>query len=135
VFYNSDRTSVAWVNDEDHLRIISTGEDGDIVHAFAKFCHFADQISHAAASKGFKFMHNEHLGFLTTCPSNLGTGLNASVLIQLPQINKMAASRKRSEQGILAKICDAFHLQALGSKGENTVAEGGKFLVSNKQRF
>ena len=38
---------------------------------------------------GREFMWSEHLGYLCTCPSNVGTGLEASVTIQLPQLSKV----------------------------------------------
>ena len=39
--------------------------------------------------KGEKFMHNDHLGYILTCPSNLGTGLRAGVHVKLPNLAKV----------------------------------------------
>ncbi len=36
--------------------------------------------------KGWEFQWNEHLGYITTCPSNLGSGMRASVHVKLPQL-------------------------------------------------
>merc|ERR1712100_995841 len=62
-----------------------------------------------------------------TCPSNLGTGLRASVMIVLPELNKDAHK--------LEEICAGFDLQPRGSSGEHRVAGGAKWDVSNKQRI
>jgi len=47
-------------------------------------------ITHSALffSSGHEFMWNEHLGFILTCPSNLGTGLRAGVHVKLPNLSK-----------------------------------------------
>jgi len=35
-----------------------------------------------------KFAYNDHLGYLTTCPTNCGTGLRASIHVKLPKLSK-----------------------------------------------
>jgi|TARA_B110000285_G_scaffold188972_1_gene215396 arginine kinase len=49
-----------------------------------------DRLSRAAAHiesvEGVKFSHDEHLGYITSCPTNLGTALRASVHIKLPKL-------------------------------------------------
>jgi len=72
-------------------------------------------------------MYSDRLGFLGTCPSNLGTGLRGSVMIKLPELNK--------DVHLLEEICDAFDLQPRGSAGEHSEAVGAKWDVSNKQRI
>ena len=62
-----------------------------------------------------------------TCPSNLGTGLRASVMIVLPKLNENVE--------LLEKCCAAFDLQPRGSAGEHSAAVGAKWDVSNKQRI
>ena len=72
-------------------------------------------------------MHNDKLGFLGTCPSNLGTGLRASCMIKLPKLNENVP--------LLEKVCAAFDLQPRGSSGEHSAAVGAKWDASNKQRI
>merc|ERR1711939_214038 len=67
------------------------------------------------------------LGFLGTCPSNLGTGLRASVMIKLEKLNENVE--------LLEKVCASFDLQPRGSAGEHSAAVGGKWDISNKQRI
>ena len=72
-------------------------------------------------------MWSDNLGYLGTCPSNLGTGLRASVMVVLPELNKNVE--------LLEKICASFDLQPRGSAGEHSAAVGGKWDVSNMQRI
>lgn len=46
------------------------------------------QIEELFKNKGHEFMWNEHLGYVLTCPSNLGTGLRAGVHVKLPNLSK-----------------------------------------------
>jgi creatine kinase len=72
-------------------------------------------------------MEHPNLGFLGTCPSNLGTGLRASVMIVLPELNQ--------DPHKLEEICSGFDLQPRGSSGEHSAAVGAKWDISNKQRI
>jgi creatine kinase len=127
IFHNNSRTALAWTNEEDHCRIISMQSGGDVWTVFSRFCKISDTIKTAAERNGAKLMFSEQLGFLGTCPSNLGTGLRASVMIKIPELNKDPAA--------LEKVCAAFDLQPRGSSGEHTAAVGGKWDISNKQRL
>jgi len=127
IFHNNSRTALAWCNEEDHCRIISMSTDGDVKQVFARFCNISHAIKNSIESDGGKFMFTENLGFLGTCPSNLGTGLRASVMICLPELNKDVAK--------LEEICDNFQLQPRGSAGEHSAAVGAKWDISNKQRI
>lgn len=46
------------------------------------------QIEELFKEKGHEFMWNEHLGYVLTCPSNLGTGLRGGVHVKLPNVSK-----------------------------------------------
>lgn len=46
------------------------------------------QIESLFKERGHEFMWNEHLGYVLTCPSNLGTGLRAGVHVKLPNLSK-----------------------------------------------
>lgn len=49
---------------------------------------FVLQIEELFKEKGQEFMWNEHLGYVLTCPSNLGTGLRGGVHVKLPNLSK-----------------------------------------------
>lgn len=141
-----------WINEEDHLRVISMQKGGDMKEVFTRFCsgltqvglgrphwswhdsgfgvreragpgplssgsagsggeglrgpvgplgegsplhrpHLSRHLLHLQIetlfkSKNYEFMWNPHLGYILTCPSNLGTGLRAGVHIKLPHLGK-----------------------------------------------
>ena len=88
IFHNDTRTALCWCNEEDHCRIISMEEGGNVKSVFARFSQLSDALKSSAEANGTKLMFSDRLGFLGTCPSNLGTGLRASVMIRLPEFNK-----------------------------------------------
>merc|ERR1719187_1682580 len=73
------------------------------------------------------FAERDGLGYLTFCPSNLGTTLRASVHIGVPLLAKKEAD--------LHAFCDRFNLQARGIHGEHTESVGGVYDISNKRRL
>ena len=83
IFHNAAKTFLVWVNEEDQLRIISMQPGADIAAVFDRLSRAAAKIESVA-----KFSHNEHLGYITSCPTNLGTALRASVHIKLPELAK-----------------------------------------------
>jgi len=87
IFHNKARNFFVWINEEDHSRIISM-EKGDNVHAiFNRFAKATSVIADVLKSMGKDFMHNDHLGYILTCPSNLGTGLRAGCMVKLPLLS------------------------------------------------
>lgn len=81
IFHNDEKTFLVWVNEEDQLRIISMQPGSDIRQVFERLARAANEIEKVA-----KFAHDDHLGYITSCPTNLGTGLRASVHIKLPKL-------------------------------------------------
>ncbi|CAM9695522.1 unnamed protein product [Ectocarpus fasciculatus] len=130
IFHNESKTALCWVNEEDHCRIISMEDGGNVKSVFTRFAQISEALKAAAEANGTKLMYCEKLGFLGTCPSNLGTGLRASVMIKLPKFNETEESRQ-----VLEQVCDKFDLQPRGSAGEHSAAVEDKFDVSNKQRI
>jgi creatine kinase/arginine kinase len=122
IFHNDAKTFLVWVNEEDQLRIISMQKGADIGAVFERLSRAAAHIETVA-----KFSHDEHLGYITSCPTNLGTALRASVHIKLP---KLSADMPRF-QG----IADKFNVQIRGIHGEHTETNDGTYDISNKRRL
>ena len=111
-----------WVNEEDQLRIISMQPGADIKEVFSRLSRAASAIEQVA-----KFAHNDHLGYITSCPTNLGTALRASVHIKLPKLSK----DKAKFQG----IADKYNVQIRGIHGEHSESDDGTYDISNKRRL
>merc|ERR1712137_357648 len=86
IYHNVEKTFLVWCNEEDHLRIISMQKGGDLKAVYNRLVTAVNEIE-----KRIPFSHHDRFGFLTFCPTNLGTTIRASVHIQLP---KLAADRK-----------------------------------------
>merc|ERR1719246_353323 len=122
IFHNEEKTFLVWVNEEDQLRIISMQPGADIGEVFSRLARAA-----AAIEKVTKFAHNEHLGYMTSCPTNLGTALRASVHIHLPML--------MTDWARFEGIADQFNVQIRGSHGEHSDTSDGIFDISNKRRL
>ena len=72
-------------------------------------------------------MWSEHLGFILTCPSNLGTGLRGGVHLKIPELSK--------DEERLNSILKKLRLQKRGTGGVDTASVGGTFDISNADRL
>ncbi len=122
IFHNDDKTFLVWINEEDELRIISMQAGGDIKEVFTRLTTAIAEIQ-----KSVKFAYDEHLGFITSCPTNLGTALRASVHIKLPKLGENMDEFK--------SIADKHNVQIRGIHGEHSDSEGGVYDISNKRRL
>ena len=122
IFHNDAKTFLVWVNEEDQLRIISMQDGADIGAVFERLSRAATAIEKVA-----RFAHNDHIGYITSCPTNLGTALRASVHIKLPLL---AAQKERFE-----KIAAEFNVQIRGSAGEHSDTSDGIYDISNRRRL
>lgn len=128
IFHNDEKTFLVWINEEDHMRVIAMQDGGDVKAVFDRFSRGVSQVESVVQDEGSEYMYDEHLGFVCTCPSNLGTGLRASVMIKLPCLAEHSK--------LFYELCDKFKLQARGSKGEHSPpGPGGVYDISNKARI
>jgi len=121
IYHNKQKTFLVWVNEEDHLRIISMQNGGNVGQVLERLIKGVKTIQAQAP-----FSRDERLGWLTFCPSNLGTTVRASVHIRLPKI---------SAKPDFQKITDELGLQVRGIHGEHSESEGGVYDISNKARL
>jgi creatine kinase/arginine kinase len=122
IFHNDAKTFLVWVNEEDQLRIISMQKGAGISEVFDRLCRAATAIEKIA-----KFAHDGHLGYITSCPTNLGTALRGSVHIKLPKL------AKKKDQ--FNAIADQYHVQIRGIHGEHSESDDGTYDISNKRRL
>lgn len=109
-------------NEEDHLREQYIVKGYDLYKAYDRLSGIDD-----ALSAELPFAFDEKLGYLTACPSNLGTGLRASVMMFLPGLSK---------DGVIREILPNLRKNGLtvrGFFGEGSGAEGYSYQVSNER--
>jgi len=122
IFHNEEKTFLVWVNEEDQLRIISMQQGGDIKTVFERLVSAIKVLENT-----LHFSYSEHLGYITSCPTNLGTAMRASVHIKLPNLAK--------NMELFNTITKQHHLQIRGINGEHSESEGGVFDISNRRRL
>ncbi|VDP00964.1 unnamed protein product [Heligmosomoides polygyrus] len=122
IFHNNNKTFLIWVNEEDHMRIISMQEGSDVGQVLERLIKGVKSIE-----KVVPFSRDERLGWLTFCPTNLGSTVRASVHIKLP---KLTARKKEFNE-----LCEKLNLQVRGVHGEHSESEGGIYDISNKARL
>ncbi len=118
---SSDEKISIMINEEDHLRIqvFSDGLDTESAYDMAKKVEML-------LSEKLTFDKDDEFGFLTSCPTNAGTGLRASVMLHLPAIS--AAGRINP----LLKWAANLGMTVRGLYGEGSRASGALFQLSNQ---
>jgi arginine kinase len=122
IFHNHNKTFLVWVNEEDQLRIISMQQGANLREVFERLCKACHHIETVA-----EFSHDDHLGYITSCPTNLGTALRASVHIRLPKLSQ--------DKAMFNEIADKYQVQIRGIHGEHTESAEPIFDISNKRRL
>lgn len=118
---NSDNTIVAMVNEEDHLRIQSFESGFNIDNCYNRLTEFTNNLG----SK-LNYAVNEDYGYLTACPTNVGSGMRVSVMLHLPALAKLGYLSKLLEEATNIGV------SVRGLYGENTTGYGNMFQISNQ---
>merc|ERR1711887_121112 len=129
IFHNKDKTFLTWVNEEDQLRIISMQMGGDVKGVFDRLARGINAVGESVkAESGKDFMLDPKYGFIHSCPTNLGTGMRASVHVDLPGYTKEGL-------GVLKARCEELKVQPRGTRGESGGQTGVTYDISNKHRL
>lgn len=127
IYHNNEKTALVWVNEEDHLRIISMQKGKDIRAVFDRFALLVKAVEDACKKVGRSLVVDPTYGNILSCPSNCGTGLRASMMIKVPN----ASSQSNFKQWLAER-----KLQARGSGGFASEAkDDGVRDVSNVDRM
>jgi len=129
IFHNEAKTFLTWVNEEDQLRIISMEKGGDVKGVFERLARGIEAVQNSIKEESGKtFLLDEKLGYLHSCPTNLGTGMRASVHVDL------AGWTKEGLPALKAR-CEELKLQPRGTRGESGGQTGITYDISNKHRL
>ena len=122
IYHNEQKTFLVWVNEEDQLRIISMQAGGNIQQVFQRLTQALIELE-----RHLHFLFSPRLGYISSCPTNLGTAMRASVHIKLPNLGRNTAE--------FTAITAQHHLQIRGVHGEHSISEGDIYDVSNRRRL
>ena len=121
VMLNDDESVSVMINEEDHIRIQALGTDLSLKDLYQRASKIDDELD-----KALDISYDEHLGYLTTCPTNIGTGMRASVMLHLPGLSIM----KRMNR--IAQTINRFGFTIRGIYGEGSQVYGHIYQVSNQ---
>lgn len=118
---SEDETSSIMINEEDHLRIqaISSGFNLDDTY------ETVNNIDNLIEEK-LQYTFDENLGYLTACPTNVGTGMRASAMVHLP-----ALTMNNEIIGVLNALTQV-GMTLRGLYGEGSKADGNLYQISNQ---
>ncbi|MBO5328720.1 MAG: protein arginine kinase, partial [Clostridia bacterium] len=118
---NNEENLSIMINEEDHLREQCIVDGFNLKQAYETLSKIDGEIG-----KSIKFAYDEQFGYLTACPTNLGTGLRASVMLFLPAL---------TINGAMPKVINSISrlgLTVRGVYGEGSQAEGYTYQISNE---
>ena len=121
IILSKDRTMSVMINEEDHIRLQILKKGFDLEGAY----DIADKLD-TLLDENLDFAFDEKLGYLTQCPTNLGTGMRASVMLHLPALQSNRAIGRIA--GNLSKL----GLTIRGTYGEGTEPKGAMYQLSNQ---
>lgn len=132
IFINDNREKgvfIVWVGEEDQLRIMAMNKGSDVQAVWDLFYGGLEAVHKGLKSQDQDFVFDENLGYLSACPTNVGTGMRASVHVNLPNFaTKEAVKEKVKELNI--------PIDVRGTRGESIDTTGCTIYdISNKGRL
>ena len=121
VLVNSDESISIMINEEDHVRIQCLLPGLQLNEAW----DMADKIDDLLEER-LKYAFDEQLGYLTSCPTNVGTGIRASVMVHLPALTMTGYINR------ILQAANQIGLAVRGIYGEGTEFLGNVFQISNQ---
>merc|ERR1712142_1122074 len=129
IFHNDAKTFLMWVNEEDQTRIISMEKGGDVKGVFARLARGIKAVGESVkAESGKDYALSEQYGYIHSCPTNLGTGMRASVHVDLPGWTKEGVDKLKAR-------CEELAVQPRVTRGESGGQTGHTYDISNKHRL
>lgn len=120
IISRDEKTSIM-INEEDHLRIQCMYPGLQLEEAW-NMCSSIDD----GLERQIEYAFNERYGYLTSCPTNIGTGLRASAMLHLPALVMTGYISN------ILEACGKLGIAVRGLYGENTETSGNLFQISNQ---
>ena len=129
---NKNETGAILINDEENISIMINEEDHLRIQVFSCGLDLENTLNLAIEiderlGKLLDYATSKKYGYLTSCPSNCGTGLRASVMVHMPALEKTKSIEK-----VLRAISN-FEINIRGIYGENSKSLGDMYQISNKK--
>ena len=122
ILLNEEENICIMINEEDHLRIQVLSAGLELENTLNLAVEIDEKIEELV-----NYAYSEKYGFLTACPTNVGTGMRVSVMVHLPALSITGNIRK-----ILGAV-NGFNMNVRGLYGEGSNSQGNIYQISNKQ--
>ena len=124
---SEDRMRIIWFGEEDQLRIMCMKKGSDLLEVFNNLKEMLETVE---GLDGIDFARDDNYGYVTSCPSNLGTGMRASVHVKIPNLTADGTDKKAKE------VCKPLGLSVRGTGGEHTpIGKDGTVDISPSARL
>lgn len=122
IVINDEENICIMINEEDHIRLQVTSAGLELENLLNLAIEIDKELEQLVP-----YAYNDKYGFLTSCPTNVGTGLRASVMVHLPALAKTGNIRK------VLEVVNNFDMNIRGIYGEGSKSSGDIYQISNKQ--
>lgn len=122
IIINEEENICIMVNEEDHLRIQVLSSGLELEHSMALAREIDEKISSL-----INYAFSPKYGFLTACPTNVGTGMRGSIMVHLPALTLTGNTKK------VLEAINNFGMNVRGVYGEGSKSQGDIYQISNKQ--
>ena len=122
ILINEEENICIMLNEEDHVRIQVLVAGLDLENTLALAVEIDEKLANL-----INYAYNEKYGFLTSCPTNVGTGLRSSIMVHLPGLTLTSNINK------VLEVVNNFGMNIRGVYGEGTKSQGNVYQISNKQ--
>lgn len=124
---SDDKMRIIWFGEEDQLRIMCMKKGSNLLEVFSNLNEMLETVQ---GIDGIEFAKDENYGYITSCPSNLGTGMRASVHVKIPILTADGTDKKAKE------VCKPLGLSVRGTGGEHTpIGADGTVDISPSSRL
>ncbi|OPJ61044.1 protein arginine kinase [Clostridium oryzae] len=118
---NKDETISIMLNEEDHIRLQAITGGLNLPECYKMANKLDDKLD-----ENLDFAFDEKLGYITACPTNLGTGMRASAMVHLPALTM------NNQMNEILKVLTQVGMTIRGLYGEGTKAQGNLYQISNQ---
>lgn len=126
-YVSADKEFIIWFGEEDQLRIMCMKKGNLLNEVFDRLRAGLDAVE---SIEGIEFATSDKYGYVTSCPSNLGTGMRASVHVKLPNLTSDGTDAKAKE------VASPLGLSVRGTGGEHTpIGADGTVDISPRARL
>ena len=130
--FATNKNGAILINDEENICIMINEEDHIIIQVFSSGQELEELLNLAIEIDEkidglVTYATNEKYGYLTSCPTNVGTGLRASVMVHLPALTLTGNIEK------VLNVVNNFGMNIRGVYGERTQSKGNIYQISNNQ--